>query len=215
MQDNINVSLAIEKGIIINDDFTNYERLAEKYKLLFTKYLESKIDFKKYDDKLFNSDLDFGVMPKEYQNEYQKESYLNLKYIYIRNNFYIEKLNVDDIKYLYNINIDINFNQDITDFIERTYRDVINDNYKHGKYVEKTTTCYGAFIPDNIVNSNALAICIQYGKNNKKYSDKEYLDNLKLKRFFLDNLSIEMKIDIMQSLKVETVILIRNFVGEN
>ena len=216
MQNNVNIALAMEKGIIIDNNFANYEQLVEIYKLLFTKYLEFKIDLKKYDDRILNSDLDFGIMPDSNKSTYQRRSFLNLNYIYIRSNFYIEKLDLEDIKFLNNVNVNnFSLSQDIINFIERTYKDVINDNYRHGKYVDNTNTCYGAFIPDNIVDSKLLAICIQYGKNNKQYSDKEYLKNSKLKNVFLKNLAMELKIDFKENLNMDIAVLIRNFVGEN
>ena len=216
MNNNVNIALAQSKGLVNENDYTKYNSLVNIYKYLFTKYLETKIDLQKYDNEILNSNLDFGMMPDNYRNDYQKNSYLNLNYIYIRNNFYVEKLNVEEINYLLNIDIDnCVLNSETINLIETTFRDVINDNYRHDKYLDNTNACYGSFIPSNIVDSKSLVLCIQYGKNTTKYTDEEYLKNRKMKQIFLDNLKNRIRLDFSDILDINTTVLIRDFVGEN
>lgn len=84
MNEKINKKLAINKGLILDNNFDLYIKLENLYKNLFEKYLNTKINLNIYDEKLKNSDLDFGLpSPTKKQLTSGLNEYLDLKYIYI------------------------------------------------------------------------------------------------------------------------------------
>jgi hypothetical protein len=212
----INIKLARSKGLVKDDDYTIYLRLQEFYKKALDMYLLRSSSITKYNDEIKNSELDFGVMPESNKNPYHKFSFLNLDYIYVRNFIFIEKLNIETINFLVE-RININ-NYDIDDhllkMIDLTYKDVIVDNYRNDTYEEDAETCYGPALPTNFVLSNKLTLSIQYGKNKEQLEKEEFYKNQNEKDKFLKQLTEEIEQSIGKELKMETKVLIRNFVGE-
>ena len=206
------------KYIIDNDinNFDKYLKIQSFYRKILEDYILENIDIANYDEKISNSNLEFGLIDNKMMNLYHRTSYMNLKYIYLRNYLFIEKMSKDDIDYLYNkiLKKDYIIGDKELDIIKRTYKNVINDNYKHGEYKKNTTTCYGNVTPDNILPSDSLVFCIHYGKNNKKLDKVGFLENYKQKNEFLNNLKNEMEDKISKKLDVDVKILIRDYVGE-
>ena len=106
---NSNENLIKSKNISLEE----YGILKKTYKQLFEIYLQNKIDLKLYDNKIKNSDLDFGKGHPTNSNLINDlGEYLGLDYIYIINDFFIEKLSINDLNELrkvyqekkYNIN---------------------------------------------------------------------------------------------------------------
>ena len=77
----INKELAISKGLIIDDDYTNYFYVQSLYRKAFEKFLSLNINLNKYENQIIQSNLDFGILTKEKRNVFFKTSYLNLNYI--------------------------------------------------------------------------------------------------------------------------------------
>lgn len=206
----INKKLANEKKLIKEDNYINYLYVQALYKKAFEKYLSLNIDLSIYDKKLSESELDFGIILDERKTVFHKNSYLNLNYIYIRNYFYVEKLSVDYIKIFFERLNNHNYEIDniLLKIVQETYSDVINDNYKHNEYKEDTTTCYGPIIPSNIVNSKSLVLVIQYGRNNKSYTDEEFLINQLKKKQFIRDIAEKMEKEITKILGIESKVLI-------
>lgn len=210
---NINHNLIKEKNILKSSIYLQVQGLYQK---VLDYYILNNSSIKKYDDMISNSGLDFGLIDEKHKHIHHINSYLNLKYIYVRNFLFIEKLNMQQLSYIYNkilIN-DLNIDNQLIEIVKNTYKDVINDNYKHGEYKQNTTACYGSVIPDNIVASNSLVFCIHYGKNNIKLEKEAFLNNYKEKRTFLDNLKQDMEINLSKELNINVKILIRDYVGE-
>ena len=70
------------------------------YRKLFTEYIIEKTELKKYDEEIKNSNLNFIPVEEEKMDIYQYFSCDILKYFYIRNNLYLEKLDKKDINFL-------------------------------------------------------------------------------------------------------------------
>ncbi len=210
MNEKINKKLAINKGLILDNNFDLYIKLENLYKNLFEKYLNTKINLNIYDEKLKNSDLDFGLpSPTKKQLTSGLNEYLDLKYIYILNNFFIEKLDNEDINSLKDeLEKDvIDLNENLINIIERTYKEIINNNYYKGSYIEKNyNVCYGDITLDSYAPNNALVLKIFYGKNTKEFNHEEFIKNIKEKKIFLQKFSEELKEEIEKNLNIKCVV---------
>ena len=152
------------------------------YDLLY-KYLISKLELQKYDDMLLNSQNIFYQVAIENMDLYQKIGSKYLKYFYLRNNLYIERLSKEELdflnKKLVNNNHDLD-NETLT-FINNTYQKVILENYQGEVY----NINYG---PDSLSfykPNNALIIGVRFDNYyksplesddewNNKYNDRLY-----------------------------------------
>ena len=202
---NYNENLIKSKNISLEE----YGILKKTYKQLFEIYLQNKIDLKLYDNKIKNSGLDFGKgYPTKSNVINDLGEYLGLDYIYIINDFFIEKLSINDLNELRKVYQEKKYNINTIKMIEKTYKDVLNNNFVNGKYVnEPFNRCYGPVIPKNFALSDSLVIKIIFGKNTKQYDDEEYLVNAKAKTNFLNILCNDLKKEIEENLEIKVTIL--------
>lgn len=211
MNRDINIELAREKGLIVDDNNELYIIIENLYKYLFEYYLINKVNLKLYDDEILNSNLDFGIShPSNEEKGNILNDYINLKYIYILNNFFIEKLSLDDINKLKeSLNIKyLKPNKELLEIINRTYKDVIWNNYTYKGYVDNNyNVYYGEFQPENFVDNDALVLKIYYGKNKINLNDQDYLTNMSEKKLFLSNLSNRLKKEIEEKLNINVNVL--------
>ncbi len=200
-----NESLAREKNLIIDNDKTKYADLQKKYKYLLEYYLHNKINFKKYEDLIDNSNLFIGKNAK-YRS---LNEYLNLNYLFLINNLFVEKLSIEDINLILT-----KFNKDVVDdelinLVERTFKDVIYDNYMKGEYQSDIyKVCYGAFIPSNFVDNDALVFKIYYGKNLIDLSGQEFVDLHKKQLEFFTDIINQIKEEVKNTLNVNCEVLL-------
>lgn len=201
---NSNENLIKSKNISLEE----YGILKKTYKQLFEIYLQNKIDLKLYDNKIKNSDLDFGKgHPTKSNLINDLGEYLGLNYIYIINDFFIEKLSINDLNELRKVYQEKKYNINTIKMIEKTYKEVLNNNFVNGKYVnEPFNRCYGPVIPKNFALSDSLVIKIIFGKNMKQYNDEEYLVNAKAKTNFLNILCNDLKKGIEENLEIRVTI---------
>lgn len=202
---NSNVELIKSKSI--SDE--EYIILKKTYKQLFEIYLQSKIDLKLYDNKIKNSDLDFGQgHPVKINLINDLGEYLGLNYIFIINDFFVEKLSINDLNELRRVYQEKKYNLNTKKMVERTYKDVLNNNFVNGEFKDVPfNRCYGPMVPKNFALSDSLVIKIIFGKNIKQYNDDEYLANAKAKTNFLNTLSNELKKEIEEKLGIRVTIL--------
>ena len=202
---NSNENLIKSKKISLEE----YVILKKTYKQLFEIYLQNRIDLKLYDNKIKNSDLDFGQgHPTKSNLINDLGEYLGLNYIYVINDFFIEKLSINDLNELRKVCQEKKYNINTLKMIEKTYKDVLNNNFVNGKYInEPFNRCYGSMIPKNFALSNSLVLKIIFGKNTKQYDDEEYLVNAKAKINFLNILCNELKKEIEENLGIGVTIL--------
>lgn len=202
---NSNVELIKSKSILDEE----YIILKKTYKQLFEIYLQSKIDLKLYDNKIKNSDLDFGQgHPVKINLINDLGEYLGLNYIFIINDFFVEKLSINDLNELRRVYQEKKYNLNTKKMIERTYKDVLNNNFVNGEFKDVPfNRCYGPMVPKNFALSDSLVIKIIFGKNIKQYNDDEYLANAKAKTNFLNTLSNELKKEIEEKLGIRVTIL--------
>ena len=135
-KERVNKELAIEKKLIINDDSKIYTSVQKLYIKCFEQILLSKVDLKKYEERIENSKCNIGPVKVKNKTYYHNLSSMNLKFIYIRNFFYVEKLNENDLSIMIQKVNNNNYEVDnaLMDIVNRTYKDVLANNYVNGEY---------------------------------------------------------------------------------
>lgn len=209
----VNIELAKNKSLISNNDCKVYSLVQSLYLKAFETFLLSKIDLKKYDDMLLNSELDFGVIPKERKFAYHNLSHMNLSYIYIRNFFFVEKLENNDLKVFFDkiSRNDYSVDENIMKIVENTYKDVMVDNFRTDQYIsEDTIISYGEHTEKNDCYADALCIYIHYGYSSKNFSEQEYFENKEKKEELLGNITKEITDIISESLKIKADVKVRH-----
>ena len=200
-----NKKMAVEKGLFIMDDATKYNELVKIYKYLLEYYINSKIDLLKYEELIRDSGLYIGINSKyKLLNEF-----LKLDYIFLINNLFVEKLSVEDINLIMTKFNKENISDELIGIVERTYKDVIYDNYFKGEYQNIIyKVCYGPVVPFNMVDNNAVVFKIYYGKN---LIDKDGDDFIKLHEkqlAFFDDLINKIKNEVKEKLNVNCEVLL-------
>lgn len=211
MNKSVNIELARQKGLIVADDSSKYRLLENLYKYLFENYLNEQVNLKKYDEELLNSELDFGIShPILEQKGNNLNDFLKFNYIFLLNDFFIEKLSIEDINVLLN-SLKLQKlvpTKELMEMIKRTYVDVIKNNYTKNGYVDDVfKVSYGEFHPGNFVSNNALVLKIFYGKNKRQMTDEEYLLNMKEKKEYLNNFIQRLKNEITNKLNISVEVL--------
>ena len=92
---------AKQKGLTGGNGFSEkYLELQMVYKCGFMQYLSDMLMLEEYEKEMAESPLGFLPCPENEQSVYQKYGMTGFKYIYLRNNLYIEKLERDDLQIL-------------------------------------------------------------------------------------------------------------------
>ena len=161
----------------------NYLLLYLTYSNLLYCYLLNKLKLKEFDNMLVNGRNHFQEVSIDNMDFYQYLAKDYLKYFYIRNNLYIERLNENELNFLKKKNFDNNLDLDeeTINFISKTYPKVIKENNDS----KSVNINYG---PDNFQfykPSDALIIGVRFDDYYKepgetseewdsKYNDKLY-----------------------------------------
>lgn len=206
----MNENLAQEKKLLENNNKEKYIYLENMYKFYFEKYLCKKVNILKYDNEIKNSNLDFGISKKKIILNGLKE-FLNTKYICLLNNFYIEKLSLEQIKVLedHTNNKKYELTEEIEEVIRSTYKEVIKKDYSRGKYIEKRfSISYGTeMVPENFAYNDDLVLKIFYSRNERKLEDKDFIKNLRDKKQFLEIISNRIIDEINEKLNITCTVL--------
>ena len=212
MNKNVNRNLAIQKGLIVEDNYDLYNKIERVYKYLFECILVSSINLNEYNEKIKTSGLDFGIPhPTKEQLISGLPEYLNLEYIYLLNNFFVEKLDIEDINILkeYDLSVGGNISDQLVNIILKTYKDVIKNNYHNGEYTDKVyKVCYSYADPVDFCDNDSLVLKIYYSKNISKMSDEDFIKNMKDKKEYIDSLSNNMINEITNKLNIKCEILV-------
>ena len=140
----------------------NYLSIYNMYRKLFTEYMIEILNLKKYDEKIEKSKNEFIKTEKEKMDIYQYFSEKELKYFYIRNNIYIEKLSEEEKRYIEEkIKIkDYKLSEEEKEFIKKTYKKVIfEDVFKNSK---KSIILYGPNTSRFLAKNDEIIIGYRY-----------------------------------------------------
>lgn len=185
-----------------------YLLLYNMYRKLFTVYIMQKLKLKNYDKKIEKSELGFTANKKQDMDIYQYFSSDILKYFYIRNNIYIEKLNKKEIDFLEKKIQSKNYELDdeTMQIIESSYRRVIfEDVLKNG---ELCKTLYGPNSSNFFADNNAIIIGVRYDEFAENNLNDDEWDELHQQQVeFLESLITRMNKNLNSNSAVPIEIL--------
>ena len=151
-----------ECKIKTDEEMANYLIAYNTYNNLLIQFLKKKYYLIEVDKELEKKGSIFPEVPSSEKDLYQHLSEGHLKYFYLRNNIYIERLNNEQLNYLYSLYQSNSF--DLTpqseQFISDTYLKVILENPDE----KGVNTNYG---PDNLKYYkpvNAIIIGVRYNQ---------------------------------------------------
>lgn len=192
----VDVDQLKDKGLYGDNDYNErFYILYRKYKILLEKYLLKKLSLREMDAKIVNSGLLFMPVKSDDMDIYQLLSTLNLKYIYLRNNLNVDKLSMDDINKIVNLN-DAELNnpdEKLIDLIHNTYKNVLDANRKKEDICYMI--CYGTDSDYFWHDSRELVFGIRQDEyaDNGLGQDNEWLDNYFKQMQFLGNMINELE----------------------
>lgn len=182
--------------------------MEEIYRKLFTLYLVKKFKLKEFDDRIFNSGLNFPVVQEDEMDKYQYLTKNLLKYFYIRNDINVDTLSNDEKQYLINLKNfqdEFELDENIKRFVEQTYKKAIfKDVLKDGK---KYSVAYGPNSSQFFAPNDAIVIGFRYdefadvGLSDEEWSSlndkqREYLNDVlkKLQEYSTQNSDVPVSI---------------------
>ena len=137
----------IEKRGLTYDHFLE---LQIKYKKCFEKMLTDYVSFEELDKIIEELPFTIPVIEDNEYNFYHKFSNLNSKYIYMRNNIHIERLNDEEIKELENM------------AGEEVREDYMRATYERVMFEDGTAACFGTPLPQNMVDAKSIVFEFSY-----------------------------------------------------
>lgn len=123
-------NLINECNINTDDEMSEYLALYNVYNNFLIQYIMKKFHLINVDMEMIKHKERFAEVPYDDQDLYQKSANGYLKYLYLRNNLYVERLTSEEKNYflsLYNQGIN-ELNDNIENNIEKTYLKVILEN---------------------------------------------------------------------------------------
>ena len=185
----------------------DYLKYANEYKKIFEGILESKVHLSNYDRTLEASELGFGSINRKIELNSGLDEFLNLKYIWILNNFYIEKLSKEQLAILIS-----GTEEAKQSLVLSTYKDIILTNYHRGEYINqryKINLTDSTSLNDFSFNDE-LVLGIFFGENKVKSNTKEdYLNLYEKKKDYLKRFNNQLITEIKNNLGIETKIINR------
>lgn len=138
-----------------------YLSLYSIYRKLLTEYLIKKIGLKEIDQSIIESGLSFIPINEEDMDFYQYFSADDLKYLYLRNNVYIERLTNEERKFLEEriSSEDYNLDKKAEELIERSFRKVISECEEENN---KTKVFFGPTTSSYLVSNDSIVIGLRY-----------------------------------------------------
>ena len=199
----------LNKKDIIQFDFSQdiNQEVYLLYRKLFTEYIIEKTDLKRYDDEIKNSNLNFIPVEEKNTDIYQYFSSDILKYFYIRNNLYLEKLDKKEIdlleKKIQNQNFDLD--ESSRDMIEKTYRNALFKDRLEG------FKCYVFYGPSTMpfsAEDDAVVIGFRYDEFNLNgMNDDEWNNNFEKQQLWLFQFIEKLKYEFAKKIENATTII--------
>jgi len=199
-------SLARSKGLIEKDDLLTdrYLKAQAVYKAAFSQYLIKAANIDQYEKSLNESGYTFVPTKYENQSVYQRYCSLASKFFFIRNNFHIERLSIDDLKTL----ADLTDEEALVTLAERTYKDMIKflppdvstENFVIYEFDALTVTK---------AHDDALLIILTHTWEFDDIGNLISIENERAKENFTGSLTIKMQEQLSKTLGTRTVVYAR------
>jgi len=163
----------VKYGILIS----RFYKCVSVYKPILDVILYKELDLKYYDDLFVNDPLEFICNTPENYDVYQYISNMGMKFLYIRNNLFVERLSIDQINNFVSDYDKSNISKESVEIVKQTYKDIIK------YYTDKPDTMnveYGPFNPYFFAPNNSVVI----GVNIDFFSDNGLSDDKWKENFF-------------------------------
>ena len=133
-----------------------YTDIYNKYYGLLMGYLDYYLNLKEIDDNIAKSIANFKCVDESKMDKYQLMCHnnYNYKYIYLRNDLYVDRLTNDELQVLSGLD---SINENSIDFIKKTFPKVINYFYP-----ETVITNYGPAVEKYMTSSNNIVFGFRY-----------------------------------------------------
>jgi hypothetical protein len=160
MPNSYDFELAREKGLIGAENALtmDYIELQNDYKVAFFEYLDTEIRISGYDKALQQHIYGFVAADREDMTIYQLYGSFGNKFIFLRNNFHIERLSKEDLSIL---RLPRSRNA-LRDMAARTYKDIIAVVYEDGSPSFDAIYDTGAMSGVNSAPNDALVLGLRY-----------------------------------------------------
>lgn len=203
--------MAKEKGLSVDGETFNekYFYIQAAYKYAICNYFKNNLGLGDYDEQLCTSELKFIETKEEDKTLYQKNDASGMKFIFLRNNIYVEKLSTDDIKIIENaLSKSENIDKDILDVVKNTYKMVLSSARREEDYAEAEIIFEaGALYARKALNTAfVIGISDEYEWNDEGYlvdtqnerMKEEYISQLatNISEVFSDKLEMPVRIFI-------------------
>jgi len=201
--------LARSHGLIGESDSLTKDYLTAQaiYKAAFYQYLKKMIDLSKYEKKLDETGYIFVSMPYDHQHFYQRYGSFGNRFIFFRNNFFIERLHSNDLKIL----IETSDEDVLVGLVGRTFKDVIRVNPSSN--TDKYSYIYdtGVFSGSTEILNTALLIYMAFDLELDEAGELISIENEKVKEKLADKLAIQMQEELTKILEHPVVVRVWNW----
>lgn len=154
------------------------------YRTWFTEFIIRLLKLNDYDQQISENELKFKPVLEDKTDVYQFLSRDRLKYLYIRNNIYIDKLTEKERNFIKRFLLDtcLPYNDEIDQFIKQTFPKLIFEDVTGNG--DKGLVMYGPNSQSYMARNDAIVIGFRYDEwNTDGLSDEEW-DELDYKRKF-------------------------------
>ncbi len=189
----INKKEARDKQLIKEEDYTNYQLVESLYRKVFETYLKTIYPFYQIDQKLEESPLGYTMVETENRNLYHRTSYLDSNYIFLKNFYYVERLNEEQIHAFLEFLKDQNESRfhRLLEIVKETFPDIVSE--KSTTANGPTNVFYGPPVPGFSFSNQTLVFLLNYGKNKIPLEEQDFVSNKQQKEDYAN--------ELMQSLK--------------
>lgn len=192
-----------KSDINLNKD-EEYLRLSTIYRFLLNEYIK-ELKIGEYENKVSDSNLNFIPILDSKKDFYQYYDNSNLKYYYVRNNIYLERLTEEELKYLSNKQ-DFIYNDNDRKFVSDTFKKVIKEEVKNLN--EPFETSFGPASSTYFAQNNALVIGFRYDKfNDNGMNDDEFEQHYENQCRFYYNLNEQLESELGKVLNMPVSVI--------
>ena len=184
-------------------------QLYNLYRELLTQYIIDLLELKKYDKQIMNSNLNFKQVNENEMDLYQYFSSEELKYLYIRNNIYLERLDEKERNFLKS-KLDNNIKKldaETEKFIANSLQKVIFEDV--GEDGKEYITFYGPSSRSFMARNDSLIIGMRYDEFGEDGLDDDEWDKQHDSQIleFLPNLFYEIEANSVKKLNIPIYVL--------